>query len=50
MGLNRSFSTSACKLYGILVFIWINWILKSVVHLYCTVNRECVVEKEIMKR
>ena len=50
MGLNKGFSTSVCKLYGILVFVWINWILKSVVHLYCIVNRECIVEKEMTKR
>ncbi|UCB47953.1 MAG: hypothetical protein JSW56_12405 [Deltaproteobacteria bacterium] len=50
MGLNKKFSTSLCKLYGIILFIWLNWTLKAVVHLCCAIDRACTVEQEMKKQ
>ena len=50
MGLGKRASTSVCRSYEILLFVWVSWILKVVVHFYCVINRDCIVKQEITRR
>ena len=50
MGLGKRVSSSVCRSYETLVFVWVSWILKVVVHFYCVVNGECIFEQVMTKR
>jgi hypothetical protein len=46
-GLRRDFSAKACKCYELLIFMWMSYAIKTVIHVCCAVNRSCHVEKAL---
>ena len=48
MGIGKRFTTSACKSYEILVFVWVTWIIKVAIHFICVMNADKDIQKEIM--
>jgi hypothetical protein len=49
-GLSRRLSTSIGKSYETLVFIWLSWIIKTVIYLFFAMNRDCRVTGELRRR
>ena len=49
-GLNRKLSTSICRSYEIIIFFWLNCVIKSVIYFYCFVNRKCRIAEELRKK
>ena len=50
MGIGKKFTTSACRSYEILVFIWVTWIIKVAIHLIFVMIADKGIHKEIMSR
>jgi len=49
-GFGRRMSASLGKTYEALIFIWLSWIIKTVVHLFSALNRGCRVRQELKRR
>ena len=48
-GLGKNLSAKVCRSYEILIFIWINWTIKVMVHLCCIINSSCRIQEDIRK-
>ena len=49
-GLNKKLSTSLCRSYEIIIFFWLNCVIKSVIYFYCFVNRKSRIYEELRKK
>ena len=49
-GLGRRISASLGKTYEALIFIWLSWVIKTVVHLLSALNRGYRVRQELKRR
>ncbi|OPX38495.1 MAG: hypothetical protein B1H12_02310 [Desulfobacteraceae bacterium 4484_190.2] len=49
-GLNRKLSASICRLYEIIIFFWLNCVIKSFIYFYCFVNRKSGILEELRKK
>jgi len=47
--MNRRLSSITCRYYEFLIFIWLNFIIKTLMHFYCIMNGSEGVEEEIKK-
>jgi len=48
-GINKGFSLSICKTYEIVLFIWVSFMIKTVIYLYCMVNQSFRVREALKK-
>jgi hypothetical protein len=48
-GISKDFSLSICKTYEIVLFIWLSFMIKTVIYVYCMVNQSFRV-REALKR
>lgn len=48
-GIHRGFSASLCRSYEILIFIWLNAMLKLAIYLCCSMKKSCVISDELRK-
>jgi len=46
-GLSKHFSAYLCRYYETLVFIWLSFALKTLIHVYCAINKSSVVQDEL---
>jgi hypothetical protein len=49
-GLSKRFAASLCKSYEILVFSWIRWTIKTAIYVFCIMNRDYRILKEVRKK
>ncbi|MBN1105457.1 MAG: hypothetical protein JXL84_18750 [Deltaproteobacteria bacterium] len=48
-GVSRRVSLSVCRSYELLLFIWLTWVTKTMIHLCCLLNRSLSIHDEIRK-
>jgi hypothetical protein len=49
-GLSKRFAASLCKSYEILVFSWIRWSIKTAIYVFCIMNRDYRILKEVRRK
>jgi hypothetical protein len=48
-GLGKGLSASICKSYEIAIYVWISWIIKTMVHFFCVMNSSLSVQREMRR-
>lgn len=48
-GLSKRVSRPLCRSYELLFFIWVTWLLKSLIHLCCMADRSVRIQAELRK-
>lgn len=48
-GLGRGLSATICKSYEIAIYVWISWIVKTMVHFFCVMNSSFSIQREMRK-
>ena len=49
-GFGRRISTSLGKSYEALIFIWLSWIIKTVMYLFFAMNRDYKIRQKLKRR
>jgi hypothetical protein len=49
-GLSRRISISIGKSYETLIFVWLSWIIKTVIYLFFAISRDCRIREELRRR
>ena len=48
-GLSRRSTILICRSYEILIFMWVRWVIKTVIYLAHLIGRNSMLQKEIRK-
>jgi len=46
-GLRKGLSIIICKSYEIAIYVWISWIIKTMVHFLCVMNSSVSIQREM---
>ena len=49
-GLNKRFSASVCKVYEMLIYLWVGWIIKTIIFSHWFLNRSWSLQKAFSKK